>query len=123
MERQGTCWVVVVRRGERLERSHESITWFWRCGVAPGGVYVMLVAGFGQSPALGSLSLCVHGVCGVGLWASQSAVGPCVRACYGGYRLGGARASAAAAECGSSERQCTASSSGRGPLFSLSLVE
>ena len=41
--------------------------------------------------AWGSLSLCVLGLCGVGLWASQSAVGPRVRACYGAVSVGGSK--------------------------------
>jgi hypothetical protein len=43
----------------------------------------------GRVSALGSLSLCVHGVCGVGLWASQSAVGAsCQSLLWGGFGWG-----------------------------------
>ena len=40
----------------------------------------------GRVSALGSHSLCVHGVCGVGLWASQSAAGAsCQSLLWGGF--------------------------------------
>ena len=71
--------MVVVPLSERLERSHESSAWFWIQGVGLDRstrravdirVYVMLVAGWAGS-GFWAPYLCVHGVCCVGLWASQ----------------------------------------------------
>ena len=78
----------------------------------------------GQGLAWGSLSLCVHGVCGVGLWASQSAVGAsCQSLLWGGFGWGeqGPLRLQQKRQSGGSAQQISSSSS-RGPLFSLSLV-
>ena len=97
--RQGTRWVVVVRRGKQLERSHESTTWFWRCGVVPGGVNVMRVAGFGARSCLGQpLSVCAWRVWCGSVGEPVSCRGLVSELAMGWFRLGGARASAAAAE-------------------------
>ena len=78
----------------------------------------------GQGPAWGSLSLCVLGLCGVGLWASQSAVGAsCQSLLWGGFGWGeqGPLRLQQKRQSGGSAQQISSSSS-RGPLFSLSLV-
>ena len=81
--------------------------WFWRCGVVPGGVYVHAGGRVWARSCLGQpLSVCAWFVWCGSVGEPVSCRGLVSELAMGWFRLGGARASAAAAEA-AKRRQCT----------------